>query len=356
MENNYIKKYLKYKEKYLLLKKIGGDNATMQIPQELIGAVIGRHGSTIKQIQDDTSCKIFLNNDILSINGTLENIERAKKIINKIITDNTFITINMEIPMEAKSLIIGKSGKTIERIGQETNCKLRLNDSNLTIKGKTHDDIENAKMKINNIIHSIRDITEYIDIPYDININKLRSDLINVMNVRTEINETEKIIIIHGKRDNVDNAKKYIDELFKTNNNSDLENDTFIIHTRNKEIEKYREDLKNMANRLNCKLEIIGSDIYITGDDANRIRLQREIYKFFKYLLDNEYFNEEEYSIKIKVMDINSINLEEQYIRTKIKNIEDKMKDKDIKWALYDELDNELSILNKKLDIIARYK
>jgi len=118
---------------------IGGSaNIVMDIPVEKVGLVIGRAGTTIREIQD--TCGVTLQLDstgeptrCLRIIGPRENVDKARDRIQKLISLPTIGAKipncppkTMLIPSPYVGFVIGKGGDTIKRISLESGCRLQI--------------------------------------------------------------------------------------------------------------------------------------------------------------------------------------------------------------------------------------
>lgn len=67
----------------------------VRIPDQAVGLVIGRGGEQISRLQNESGCKIQMNNDsgerLCTISGARENIMRAKEMIQKIVNQHGVI-------------------------------------------------------------------------------------------------------------------------------------------------------------------------------------------------------------------------------------------------------------------------
>merc|ERR1719318_553785 len=99
----------------------------MMIPNELVGKVIGRGGAKIRQLQDDSGCRIVLamssngeNTRLVALQGTEEQRGLARELINQLSTgDFEFL-----VPQGKIGLLIGKKGETIRKLQDQTGTKI----------------------------------------------------------------------------------------------------------------------------------------------------------------------------------------------------------------------------------------
>jgi len=111
---------------------------TMQIPSDKVGLVIGRGGTTIKEIESTTGVKLQLEPTgepfrNVYIRGSEENINKAKEKIKMILEErikgrgsSLNPTKTIPIPCDQVGLIIGRGGSNIRKISQETGCHLKI--------------------------------------------------------------------------------------------------------------------------------------------------------------------------------------------------------------------------------------
>ena len=98
------------------------------IPNELVGKVIGRGGAKIRQLQDDSGCRIVLamssNGEItrnVALQGTVEQRRLARELINQIASED----LEFLVPQEKIGLLIGKKkGETIRKIQDQTGTEI----------------------------------------------------------------------------------------------------------------------------------------------------------------------------------------------------------------------------------------
>lgn len=136
---------------YLLLRKDEDDfSAHMQrvrtsrpivievkIPKDCVGVVIGRGGSSVKDIQEKTDTRIIfkdeLGNDqyrICVIQGNREGTQLAESLIHDIILNQPLIESHeMFVPQRACGRIIGRNGDTIRSISRASNAKIIVEGS-----------------------------------------------------------------------------------------------------------------------------------------------------------------------------------------------------------------------------------
>ncbi|XP_067938958.1 tudor and KH domain-containing protein-like [Watersipora subatra] len=108
----------------------------LDVPSEYVGAIIGRQGCNIKQIQADTKTKIDFNkNDdgperTLTIRGSEKGTQDAElKILHIVYGQKTKETFTMEVPKGCLGYIIGKGGETVRKIQSDSHCQVKVNSA-----------------------------------------------------------------------------------------------------------------------------------------------------------------------------------------------------------------------------------
>jgi len=123
------------------LNNTGSVSITMDIPVAKVGLVIGRAGTTIRNIQDTSGSRLQLDSTgeptrLLRITGTQESVEMAKSRLQTLLCAPTLSggfqpfrpSKTIQIPSDCVGFVIGKGGETIKRISQETGCRLQVED------------------------------------------------------------------------------------------------------------------------------------------------------------------------------------------------------------------------------------
>uniref|UniRef100_A0A914Z6J5 K Homology domain-containing protein n=1 Tax=Panagrolaimus superbus TaxID=310955 RepID=A0A914Z6J5_9BILA len=181
---------------------------TIEIPDSVVGLVIGRGGEQVAYIQQETKCRLQMAHEATSqqtrfctLNGTRENIDRARNMISELLgrainikstltgemssqqqsTEATAITPMagippgciqriLSIPGTKCGLIIGRNGDTIKSLQETLGVKMLLIQENqaishgpkpLRITG-TPDKVENACQTIESIINSEDSRPQYV--------------------------------------------------------------------------------------------------------------------------------------------------------------------------------------------------
>ncbi|GAB66055.1 QF122 antigen [Plasmodium cynomolgi strain B] len=107
----------------------------VEITEKVIAMLLSAKAQKIKEIEKDTSTSIQINknNHVAQIYGHEENIALAKDVLQNLLqsddkdekysTNNNYITVEMVVDTEYIGSIIGKKGRTINKIQEETFAK-----------------------------------------------------------------------------------------------------------------------------------------------------------------------------------------------------------------------------------------
>lgn len=156
---------------YLLLKKNNEDelldnyvrtskHKTMEIkiPKDVIRGLIGRNGSNIKQIQEQSNSRInFKDKDgsqekICIIRGSVDSCNIAYNLIQEFINNQPVLEIEeLWVPPACIKRIIGRGGEKINEIQSLSGAKLIIVQSKITIKG-TREQINVARSLVEEIV------------------------------------------------------------------------------------------------------------------------------------------------------------------------------------------------------------
>ncbi|XP_022238896.1 tudor and KH domain-containing protein-like isoform X2 [Limulus polyphemus] len=133
----------------------------VNVPKSAIGGVIGRQGSTIKKIQEQTNTKIKfeekgldVEEKVAVIRGSPENAQEAENLLYQLINEQPqILTEDVFVPVRVCGRIIGRNGDTIRTMCRISGAKITLdrggderdpdNQKRVTIRG-TRDQIDIA--------------------------------------------------------------------------------------------------------------------------------------------------------------------------------------------------------------------
>ncbi|XP_060582030.1 tudor and KH domain-containing protein-like [Ruditapes philippinarum] len=107
----------------------------LQVPRKAVGAVIGRQGATIKEIQEQTGARVNFKEDskfedadrTVIIRGTPESAQSAECRIRHILANMpVMVQSEMEVPKYALGRIIGRGGESIRHMSRASQTKILI--------------------------------------------------------------------------------------------------------------------------------------------------------------------------------------------------------------------------------------
>lgn len=117
----------------------------VQIPRKAVGAVIGRQGTTIKEIQEKTGAKVNFKDDtqsddtdrMLVIRGMPESAQSAECMVRQILANMPVIVQEeMEVPNYALGRIIGRGGESIRQMSRASKTKILIDKTRDSYRDK----------------------------------------------------------------------------------------------------------------------------------------------------------------------------------------------------------------------------
>ncbi|KAL1497227.1 hypothetical protein ABEB36_008223 [Hypothenemus hampei] len=157
---------------YVLLKKdkedlLDGSVASTKytyldvtVPKEIVRGLIGRNGSNIKQIEQQSNARIHFKDKeethdrICVIRGSSDACNIAYNLIQDYINNQPLIELeDMFVPPACVKFVIGKNGDRIHEIQCLSGAKLTIVQSKVTIKG-TREQINVARSLIEDVVES----------------------------------------------------------------------------------------------------------------------------------------------------------------------------------------------------------
>lgn len=112
----------------------------------MVGKLIGTKGATIQEIQSTSGTRIRVEGTHVHIFGNPTAVETAKQRIREIITPPVKICVNC--PKHLTGKLIGPRGRTINSIREKTGANISIEESKVTITGKSWESVETAKEEI----------------------------------------------------------------------------------------------------------------------------------------------------------------------------------------------------------------
>lgn len=118
---------------------------TIRIPSTRVGLIIGKGGETIRELQERTGAKIAVNSEIfadqtssdriLTITGEQDAINKAKQLVDDIISNNprgltallnvlSKNTLTIQVPEHAVGALIGKKAEVLKQLQQNSNARI----------------------------------------------------------------------------------------------------------------------------------------------------------------------------------------------------------------------------------------
>jgi len=109
----------------------------VKVPHDYVGAIIGRGGSTIKDIQEKSNTRIIFKRkqetdafQVCVIQGNQEGVQLAESLIHDIIVNQPLIeSSEIFVPQHMVARLIGRNGDTIRNISRTSNAKIIVEGS-----------------------------------------------------------------------------------------------------------------------------------------------------------------------------------------------------------------------------------
>lgn len=162
-----------------------GDTTALTVAPNMIGAVIGRGGRKVREIEDRTQTKIHIDKHCgeITINGAEEGREQAKSLIEDAIRSESETlgytpdlvrlenvgrqqnsvssgSAELQVPTNMLGALIGRGGQNIKDISDKTQTKIKISDDrhgvtvDVTITGSSEEGRLEAKSLIEGVFHS----------------------------------------------------------------------------------------------------------------------------------------------------------------------------------------------------------
>lgn len=134
--------------------------ATVNIPSDVVGRIIGRQGSNIRIMQSETGARIKIDSArcgderLCTIQGNEKQVQRAQQLLVEAIREIDGKSEAVAVPVEAVGRIIGRQGSNIQRMQRDSGATIKY-DRNSSGDGVgkffvqgTEDQIERAKQML----------------------------------------------------------------------------------------------------------------------------------------------------------------------------------------------------------------
>mmetsp|Transcript_22313 Transcript_22313/g.35683 ORF Transcript_22313/g.35683 Transcript_22313/m.35683 type:complete len:860 (-) Transcript_22313:5880-8459(-) len=124
-----------------ILRQHAKENVILRFPEIFHSALYGQGGAVIKQIQETSGANITLerrearSHGIINIfiRGSEDAVRSAVDSLNSIITSQS--TIEIRVPEEAKSSLIGQRGAVISKMQKQTGANISVQDGKAVVRG-----------------------------------------------------------------------------------------------------------------------------------------------------------------------------------------------------------------------------
>ena len=155
-----------------VISSVAGSRFEMKLTRETVGYVIGRGGSTIREIQQKSGARLQIVRDnrnsedvSLHISGNANSVETAKKLVNEaiaapskrqgIVLGPGEVEVSIELGRAVGS-VIGKGGSNVIRIENETGAKINIERGSSTCQiygeavavAKAKDEVESIVQRV----------------------------------------------------------------------------------------------------------------------------------------------------------------------------------------------------------------
>mmetsp|Transcript_13475 Transcript_13475/g.23983 ORF Transcript_13475/g.23983 Transcript_13475/m.23983 type:complete len:700 (+) Transcript_13475:97-2196(+) len=192
--------------------------------------LIGKQGATVQQMQNSTNTRINIKHGVsdstVTVSGDTADVARCVVAINKLIDDNSHqVTITLS-SLKLKSAILGTGGATVKKVREETDARIEVEDTFVTIFG-TKAQIAKAKSLVDKIIAKELGPPEVPagEIQHQVDLGSATGKIIGTAGAniaRLEKEHGASIMVkngtmcyVTGKEDAVNAIKKEIDEVLE---------------------------------------------------------------------------------------------------------------------------------------------
>ncbi|XP_021232074.1 tudor and KH domain-containing protein isoform X2 [Numida meleagris] len=126
--------YRRYREgRELHVPTVGAEElgAEVRVPRAVVRAIIGRKGTTIRRLRQETGARIDLEGEddgeeqLLLISGSPSQVCRAKAAVHQIVVESTPVSEQLYVPQRAVGRIIGHGGETVRSICRSSGAQVQ---------------------------------------------------------------------------------------------------------------------------------------------------------------------------------------------------------------------------------------
>ncbi|XP_067831990.1 tudor and KH domain-containing protein [Heptranchias perlo] len=130
------RRYRETRDEHCVLVGDGQIAMEMRVPRDTVKIIIGRQGSTVKQLRKETGARIEIEDSeeadgdegaaerLLTIVGSPVQVCKAKVAIHQLLAEGVKITEELHVPHRAVGRIIGRGGESIRAICRNTGAKI----------------------------------------------------------------------------------------------------------------------------------------------------------------------------------------------------------------------------------------
>jgi len=195
------------------IEERSGDSQFVELEDEVLKALVGKGGATIRKIQDDTKAYLDLDKEKkgVQIRGRTEAVVKAAAVVRELATTiaNT-ISVSLGVDSKLVGRFIGKGGSGIAKLQEEYSVNIDVNKDKgqLTIRGLS-DPVNKAKEEIAALIEQYKREECEIAIDPDIIgrfVGRAGSNVIQIQKdhgVTVDVDKQTNTVRIKGKEDGV---------------------------------------------------------------------------------------------------------------------------------------------------------
>lgn len=133
-----------------------------EIANDVVPLVLGRNGTNIKSIENQTQTKISFRrkNDahqVCEISGQYENVMKAADLVKVEASRSLHVTEELNVPQSAYCKIIGRCGKTLQDICRRSQAQVHINAAPTGDKNVRRIMVTGSRSQVNTAIHLIEE-------------------------------------------------------------------------------------------------------------------------------------------------------------------------------------------------------
>ena len=127
------------------------DEHTREVPERMVGIIIGKGGSNIKRLQQESGATIELRRDgsrMLSVRGRKAQVEAAIRLLDD-------LGVEQEVPVAPKQipLIIGRGGATIRQLSADSGATIDVSKEDGVVRMRgSQAQVDDAVRRVNELL------------------------------------------------------------------------------------------------------------------------------------------------------------------------------------------------------------